>query len=518
MAEGGDEVDAGKKIICNICEEGGQSVKADQFCVSCEQYLCEECKQYHSRVRATKSHQVIGNDEIPSWTSLTLGSDAIETPLCKDHEQKLTYFCVGHMTELCQSCRLMDHKNCVQVIEFDKALYDVFSEGHSKNILKSMKDIVDNFSKCKSIAQSNRDKLFKSKQSAIENVKQARKIIESHLDKIEAADHAEIDRICKIEMKRVEDILHVCDVSIYQLQKRITKLERAMTLNDKESEFVAINNVSKEIKGQCTLLKDTIEDTCDTDFTFIMNDGISEITKIMPSFGTVSMTKTPAIQPDIGTIAIFTDELKPITTSDTKVPAITSYEMLPYGRQLITDQANKKLKMYDSNNQILSELIFSDIPWDVVLLSDTEAVVALPLPKSLQYITIGTILTLSETKNVNYQPSAMVKYGADILATVRGERFYKVVVINNHGTLKRTIYQDNGSLFSLPYYMGLSVDQKTVYVLDQKKGCIALSMDGNIEFQYKGQKNTTFIGLAVDKSSLFMGVPVEEIRCAFDDI
>ena len=62
MAEGGGEVDAGRKITCNICEEGGLTVGADYFCVSCEQYLCEECKKYNSRVKATKSHQVIGID------------------------------------------------------------------------------------------------------------------------------------------------------------------------------------------------------------------------------------------------------------------------------------------------------------------------------------------------------------------------------------------------------------------------------------------------------------------------
>ena len=66
MATGGDSVDSGRKNICNICEEGDVSVTAEYFCVSCEQYLCLGCKQYHSRVKATKSHQVIGTDEIPS--------------------------------------------------------------------------------------------------------------------------------------------------------------------------------------------------------------------------------------------------------------------------------------------------------------------------------------------------------------------------------------------------------------------------------------------------------------------
>ena len=85
MAEGGGEIDDGRNTLCNICEQGGLRIKADQFCVSCEQYLCEDCKLFHSRVKATRTHQVVGINEIPSLT-LSLGSEAMETPICKDHQ------------------------------------------------------------------------------------------------------------------------------------------------------------------------------------------------------------------------------------------------------------------------------------------------------------------------------------------------------------------------------------------------------------------------------------------------
>ena len=51
---------------------------------------------------------------------------------------------------------------------------------------------------------------------------------------------------------------------------------------------------------------------------------------------------------------------------------------------------------------------------------------------------------------------------------------YNVAVIDNQGTLKRTIYQDNGSLLSIPRNIGLSIDQNTVYVVDFEKKKLAL--------------------------------------------
>ena len=505
MAEGGDVVDSGRKYVCNICDQADLSVPADHFCVSCEQYLCGECKLHLSRVKATKSHQVIGTDEIPTLTSLTLGSEAMETPVCTEHERPFEYFCVPHMAILCITCKLLGHKVCGKVIELEKAACDVFSEGHSRNILKSMEELIDSFSKCKDTAQSNRDGLYKSKQSEMDKVKQTRITIDNHLDKIEAAAYEGIHIAFTRELNQVDDKLHVCDVSIFQLKKRISKLERAMELGDKESEFVTINNVTKEIKRQCSLLKDTTEDTCDIDFNFIVSDSIGKIPQLLPSLGTVFVTPSPASQSDPGTVVIYTGELKTRTATDTKDPLIRSYEKLPDGRQLICDQANNKLKFYDSPNQFFSELTLPGKPLSVVSLCDSEAVVSLPEIKSLQYITIGTDLAVSETRKVNFQPVAMVKYGGDILATVR-DRICKVAVIDNHGCVRRTIYQDNGSLFRRPFYIDLSVDQKTVIIVDYDKGCIGLSMEGNIVFQYQDQKVKLYAGLAVGRDRLFIGV------------
>ena len=124
---------------------------------------------------------------------------------------------------------------------------------------------------------------------------------------------------------------------------------------------------------------------------------------------------------------------------------------------------------------------------------------------SLHNIAIGTNLAVSETRKFDYQPVAMVKYGVDILATV-GDRFLKVAVVDKQGTVKKTLYADNGSLFSEPYYVDFSVDQKTVYVLDMGKCCTGLSMNGNVLFHYHDQKVKRYGGLAVGKERLFISV------------
>ena len=504
MATGGDSVDSGRKNICNICEKGDLSVTAEYVCVSCEQYLCLGCKQYHSRVKATKSHQVLGTDEIPSLSSLTLASEAMETPMCTEHGRQFEHFCVNHMTIVCQTCKLIEHKACTNIIELKKAACDVYSEGHHRYILKSMEALLDGFSKCNEKAQNSKDDLYKCKDAEIDKVKQTITNIKSYVDKLGSAACEVIGAAFAEELNKVEDRLHVCDVSSFQLQKRKTKLERAMELDDKESVFVIINSLTAEIKRKATLLKEVVEDMSDIDIKFKVSDTIGKMTQNIPNLGTVSVTKSPS-QPDTETVAIYTGELKTRNATDTREPNITPYEKLPDGRHLIVDNQNNKLKLYDSNNQYLSELVLPDMPASAVLLRDNEVMLSLPNITSLQYINIGTHLSLSQTKKVKYKPLAMVKYGDDILATIR-DGFCKVVVIDNHGTVKRTIYQDNDSIFSSPFYIGLSVDQKTVYVVGQDKGCIGLTMDGNIVFQYQDQTMKYYAGPAVGRASVFISV------------
>ena len=527
MAEGGNAVDSDRKNNCNICEDLGLSVRADQYCVSCEQYLCEGCKQYHSRVKATKLHQVIPiTDGIPSLISLTLSSESTETSVCKEHGQKLEHFCVSHMTELCEACRLTNHKKCEKSVPIKSAAHDMFSESHSEKILKSLKEMINGLSRCKILAQSNKGNLHQNKQSAIDSVKQVRKTIDNHLEKIEAVAYKEIDRVFLAEMKRIDEQLYVCDVSISQLQKRISKLEIAMTLGDEESEFISVNNITREIKRQCDLLKDIIEETSDVSISFILSDSICNINELISSLGKVSVSQATDSKADSVPVAIYTGEIKVRTKTDITVPEISSYEVLPDERQLLADKWNSKLKVYDSNNQFLSELVLPGHPFCIALLNGTEAIVSLPNIDSLQCVDIGKVPVLLGTKKVHYKPFALLKYGKYLVATVLHCFDWSVELIDQNGNIKRTLYRENDDLdvFGAPYHIAISSDQRTVYISDMDTGCIGLSLDGNIIFQYESRNATVYTGLALSRKSLFIGIDhgkgfaVRRLSVSGDDI
>ena len=113
---------------------------------------------------------MIGADEIQSLSSLTLGSEAMETPMCAEHEREFKYFCVTHMTVLCPTCKLIEHRACTKITKLQNATNYVFSGGHTKDILKGMEELLHGFSKVKDNVQNSKEVLFQSKQLEIDKV------------------------------------------------------------------------------------------------------------------------------------------------------------------------------------------------------------------------------------------------------------------------------------------------------------------------------------------------------------
>ena len=66
MATGGealqDEDDA--ENVCETCLLDGNAVEAVYFCPSCEDYMCSACSRHHSRLKATRFHDVFAFDKI----------------------------------------------------------------------------------------------------------------------------------------------------------------------------------------------------------------------------------------------------------------------------------------------------------------------------------------------------------------------------------------------------------------------------------------------------------------------
>lgn len=493
MAEGNASgIDS--KIWCDYCVEARE--------------MSHECVKHHdSNVEEVKSRGVQEIGEKSSEIFLTRDSEpVVGTPLCTEHKQLLECFCIKHMTELCISCKVIEHEHCKETVPIRKAAAEGFSESHSAKILKSVKDLLERFKQYQTLLERNTVKVTQQKQDALDNLKQTKKNIASYLDKLEATVSGEIEKVFCEEMKSVTEKLHACEASVTFLNERIYHLERVMSVGEKEAVFISVNDLTKETKKYCKWLHELNQEIFDTELIFEQSETVASLADIFPMLGKVSVTKSSVFVASAGATAIYTDEIKLKTETDTCNPFITSYKELYGGRKLLVDITNKKLKLYDPHNRLLTELVLPDNPWNVVSLSDTELVVSFLLTQSLQYISIGNELIPTDVIHTSYQIFAMVKYGDDILASIYDD-IYKIAIINKGGTIKKIIMTDNGSVFNNPHFLALSADQKTVFIVDSSVGCIGIDVEmhsgkiWSLDAEVK-----SFIGLAVCDDCLFIGV------------
>ena len=449
-------------------------------------------------------------DNMPDVSSLYLGSDAVEPVRCREHGQEFKHFCKTHMTELCITCSRMEHRRCKSVIGIKDAAENIYSKLHDEKITQSVKDLTERFKDLKAAGEDIKSKLSIQTNAEIDKVKQQRKDIDTYLDKLEAKTVAEIRRKMEEHRKTIEELIQMCEASLSSLCTRLVDIERTMSVGNKEDEFIAINKASIQTSRYCNILFDLKREMRDINVNFEPNVTLPEKFK---SFGTVSTETSKVIDVFADTTPIYTGEME--VKHDKvggKVPGVTSFSVLQDGRKLVLDYDNDKIQLYDRNNTYVTETVLPVKEGEEcvsgLLNNNTEALVTTSKFRVFN-VMIDDELAVSEI-NTNYGIYAMTKYGEDNLCVIWHKDQGQVCILDkNMENITKTIIKDDGKLFKAPRFLGLSADKNTVYVLDCRKGCFGITLDGRIIFNYQNQEAELYCGLVVDSDGLFIGTRID---------
>lgn len=86
------------KFECDACKLDEQIREAVCFCIDCEDYLCNDCEQFHKRLKATRFHKILAGDNMPLKVSQ---KESSQLPAKRD----LNYL-------FCSTCKDVIHKRC----------------------------------------------------------------------------------------------------------------------------------------------------------------------------------------------------------------------------------------------------------------------------------------------------------------------------------------------------------------------------------------------------------------------
>lgn len=507
MAKRDDDIYTGTAKFCDACFEEKQEINAEYFCLQCNEYLCCDCKNYHKKANVTKSHELMCIENVHCLSSLTFGSDSFETPVCRDHEQEIQYFCKSHMEELCSTCKLMTHTTCKTIIGLKQATKDIFSDKHCEMIEKSMKDLLASFASYKRMLVGNKGKLFDRKTQAIDNMKEMRRKIEVQLDQLEVDAIKKIEKVCYEETKSLNEKLQICDATITTLKRRLSDLEKASLLDHAEGRLIVINRTTKETKQYGKVVHDLFLDSYDAEIEIKWADKHTDLRKTLPNFFSVSLRRNPVESTSFESPVLYGRQISWSSSMKNQRPLVNSYDCLADGRQFLLDVSNQRLGMFDLHGNVLSEITIPDIKdGEAILYSNTEAIVS-TFGKTLVLIGINDRLRITKTLQLKFRVGPIVKYG-DNLLVVFDHKGLAVSVMDKKGNIKRTIFKNDGTVLKNP--MKIAYDNNQIYVLDFYTGLFALSFGGQILFHYVESATDEYHGLAIANSSLFVAVISEQ--------
>lgn len=180
-----------------LCGPDEDDVKAESWCVECEDFLCEKCCQNHKKYKALQGHQIypITIHRLDLSKSLKKRRNSCIGLWCKTREKKKKKFlCKTHQTGCCSACDVKEHKNCEGFDTLSEAA-DMFTDEQK---LKLVEELNVHLSRIETIIQNEKQNIsdFDDKTDTFSNM--IKKMIEEMVNRLKTKEKTYIDQMAEI--------------------------------------------------------------------------------------------------------------------------------------------------------------------------------------------------------------------------------------------------------------------------------------------------------------------------------
>ena len=235
--------------LCQICdEERFATVK----CLNCEDYLCKQCHEYHTKVKTLKEHtyEIVVNQPHISRVHDTEKHES-EKIECNIHRKELLLFCKPCNSVICDDCRTNAHKHheVKTILRAATDERDLFIAATA--CLKARIPILDNTIE---LANIERDKHYKCSLQVKRDIRShAAGLKESFCKTVDLAVNEnldEVDQIQKTETKQIDTYIDQVTTDKLSLVSRLrTSDDIVQNCSDKDILRMSANLKRKFIES-----------------------------------------------------------------------------------------------------------------------------------------------------------------------------------------------------------------------------------------------------------------------------
>ena len=457
--------------LCSQCIKLDKHTESAMFCVQCKELFCLACSKKHTKVAASKHHNLVRNGEDKKSLRSLSRSSLKDHSLCSKHiGNKLTKFCKEDDEFCCSECVRNDHKLCSEFITIPSELYVNELKKRLKEFDPTLKNIKTKLENLRKENIKTVRKLENQKAHILQTIGDYRKMVEELFDKLERAAKEELDERFK-----------ECNASINQTMTLIqTLIDKENKLDRKAKQdveiFIKVQKTNEYISEANKTLQNLDAAKGIESIVFNVDPSVNAVLHNIRTFGAFSSTPHDYKLTYRGDFDISDDGIGP----EPNFNALC----LPDGKVVICSSSSSKILLLNTSFKIISNCILDGTPGGMCRTSQKEIIVCMPHEKTLQFMYVEQKLKRTRSFKLEIECFSVAHHDGELYVTSlgRGSAPAQVYVYNMSAKLLRTIGNDmfRNPLFSDPNDVAVSSDGTKIYVSDGNVGLMCLTKMGVI--------------------------------------
>lgn len=281
--------------ICALCRLKFQkSTMAVAQCISCLDYLCEVCSNFHNMTTLTINHQVVSLTEIKSGKYDDAIFKVTFKAFCSEHpDEEIKFYCIPCHTLTCIQCLILGHK------EHEFKALDILKEDK----VKAAKNILHKLNEKLETLKRNKDSMV----FAHDQLKTQRTTIERKIRKKSSEAVSRIDRGKHKMLKDLDDFFlpksKGFQIKINQIADRCKIIKQAL----QHSEFM-FKGMSAEVVFSLDRVIKRLENLADDDSD--VNDEKFKFASLNTEMSTIALKIAKPFELLLGNAGRFSKEIE----------------------------------------------------------------------------------------------------------------------------------------------------------------------------------------------------------------
>ncbi|XP_069133629.1 tripartite motif-containing protein 2-like [Argopecten irradians] len=442
---------------CMFCEKTrDKKVLAQFWCKTNKCFFCDACKQsYHDII-----HTNCDGIDIRTSAGKLLPRTETLIKKCDKHNEKIDYFCVDHKVFGCSKCIIVGHRKCNDVSTTEDYCSTLDRNSTIKETTTYLQEATD------------------SLESAVKNLQQYLQSIaddkESALQSIDDMEERFIHRMKELKKEITDDLIAKYKVESDNLKATSQKCERLKIAMKNTMESTATARQQNDHMGTILLYqrgqteldawKDLVREIRITS-SIVSLKHETEFDGTSLNFGKIVVQKQQRQFTDVQglTKPLSECELKELRKVNIKMKSDQSncfargVVITPDGSIVVGDYSNQKLKLINTEGDVVVELKVNGRPYDLCLVDNTT--VAAAIGNGVHVVTVtSSKLTLSNVINIGKTCYGITYRNGEFIVSSDTEVYRvtkdgKTLMLHKGPSNILTLSQDQrtGTLF-IPYY------------------------------------------------------------------